>query len=165
MALCIEMLVAAGVENDRDAARLKVDAAVTSGNAADRFERMVAGLGGPTDFVENYSQHLPQAAITQPVFAAESGYIVAEDAFLVGNAIIRLGGGRAELDDVLDLSVGLTNKAPIGTWVDKERPLALIHASSTESAEAAATMIRQACQIADTQPSARPVIGRIFTAE
>lgn len=165
MALCVEMLVAAGVENDRDAARLKVDAAVTSGNAADRFERMVAGLGGPTDFVENYSQHLPQAAITQPVFAAESGYIVAEDAFLVGNAIIRLGGGRAELDDVLDLSVGLTNKAPIGTWVDKERPLALIHASSTESAEAAATMIRQACQIADTQPSARPVIGRILTAE
>ena len=165
MALCIEMLVAAGVENDRDAARLKVDAAVTSGNAAERFERMVAGLGGPTDFVENYSQHLPQAAITQPVFAAESGYIVAEDAFLVGNAIIRLGGGRAELDDVLDLSVGLTNKAPIGTWVDKERPLALIHASSTESAEAAATMIRQACQISDKQPSARPVIGRILTAE
>ena len=165
MALCVEMLVAAGVETDRDAARLKVDAAVTSGNAAVRFERMVAGLGGPTDFVENYSQHLPQAAITQPVFAAESGYIVAEDAFLVGNAIIRLGGGRAELDDVLDLSVGLTNKAPIGTWVDKERPLALIHASSTESAEAAATMIRQACQIADTQPSARPVIGRILTAE
>lgn len=165
MALCVEMLVAAGVETDRDVGRLKVDAAVTSGDAADRFGRMVAGLGGPTDFVENYSQHLPQAPITQPVFAADSGYIVAEDAFLVGNAIIKLGGGRAELDDVLDLSVGLTNKAPIGTWVDKERPLALIHASSAESAEAAATMIRQACQVSDKKPSARPVIGRILTAE
>jgi thymidine phosphorylase len=165
IALCVEMLVAAGVENDRDAARLKVDAAVTSGNAAERFARMVAALGGPNDFVENYSQHLPQAAITQPVFAAESGYIVAEDAFLLGNAIIKLGGGRAELDDVLDLSVGLSDKAPIGTWVDKDRPLALIHASSADSAEAAAAMIRQACQVADKQPAARPVIGRILTAE
>lgn len=165
IALCVEMLVAAGVENDRDAARLKVDAAVTSGNAAERFARMVAALGGPTDFVENYSRYLPQAAITQPVFAADSGYIVAEDAFLLGNAIIRLGGGRAELDDVLDLSVGLTDKAPIGTWVDKARPIALIHASSADSAEAAAAMIRQACQVSEKQPAERPVIGRILTAE
>lgn len=165
IALCVEMLVAAGVENDRDAARLKVDAAVTSGNAAERFARMVAALGGPTDFVENYSRYLPQAAITQPVFAADSGYIVAEDAFLLGNAIIRLGGGRAELDDVLDLSVGLTDKAPIGTWVDKDRPIALIHASSADSAEAAAAMIRQACQVSEKQPAERPVIGRILTAE
>jgi thymidine phosphorylase len=165
MALCAEMLVATGMESDRDAARSKVDAAVTSGDAAERFGRMVTALGGPTDFVENYTQYLPQAALTQPVFAADSGYVVEEDAFLVGNAIIELGGGRRTMNDDIDLSVGLTDMAPIGTWVDNERPLAVIHASSEDCAEIATTMIRQACRISDQKPSQRPVIGRILTAD
>ncbi len=165
MALCAEMLVATGMESDRDAARSKVNAAVTSGEAAERFGKMVQALGGPADFVENYAKHLPHAAFTQPVFSADSGYIVEEDAFLVGNAIIELGGGRRTMGDKLDLSVGLTEKASIGTWVDKERPLAVIHASSAESAEVAATMLREACRVADKQPAERPVIGRILTAD
>lgn len=165
MALCAEMLVAAGLESDRDAARSKVDAAVTSGEAAERFGRMVTALGGPADFVENYTQYLPQAALTQPVFATDSGYVVEEDAFLVGNAIIELGGGRRTMNDDLDLSVGLTDMAPIGTWVDNERPLAVIHASSEDCAEIATAMIRQACRISDEKPPERSVIGRILTAD
>jgi len=165
MALCAEMLVAAGLESDRDAARSKVDAAVTSGEAAERFGRMVAALGGPADFVENYTQYLPQAALIQAVFATDSGYVVEEDAFLVGNAIIELGGGRRTMNDALDLSVGLTDMTPIGTWVDNERPLAIIHASSEDSAEIATTMIRQACRISDKKPTERPVIGKILTAD
>jgi len=165
MALSAEMLVATGMDSDRDSARLKVDTAVTSGEAAERFTRMVQALGGPADFVENYTKHLPHAEFTQPVFSIDSGYIVAEDAFLVGNAIIELGGGRRAMSDKLDLSVGLTEKAPIGTWVDNERPLAVIHASSVKSAEVGATMLRDACRIADEPPAPRPVIGRILTAD
>ena len=165
MALCAEMLLATGMEKDRDAALSKVDAALTSGEAAERFARMVTALGGPADFVDSYAKYLPQAAITKAVFAAESGYVAEEDAFLVGNAIIELGGGRRTMRDALDLSVGFTDMAPIGTWVDQERPLALIHASSEESAATAASMIRQACRISDTRPAERPVIGRILTAE
>ncbi len=165
MALCAEMLVATGMEHDRDAARAKADAAVTSGKAAERFAKMVRALGGPADFVENYARHLPQAAFVVPVFAKDSGYLAEEDALLVGNAIIELGGGRRAMGDKLDLSVGLTEKASIGTWVDKERPLAIIHASSAESAEVAATMLRQACRVADKQPVERPVVGRILTAD
>jgi thymidine phosphorylase len=164
MALCSEMLVATGVEKDRDVALSKVDAALTSGEAAERFARMVAALGGPADFVDRYAKYLPQAALTQAVFAAESGYVAEEDALLVGNAVIELGGGRRTMSDTIDLSVGLTDVAPIGAWVDQERPLALIHASSEESATTAASMIRQACRISDTRPAERPVIGRILTA-
>ncbi len=99
MALCAEMLVATGMESDRDVALSKVDTAVTSGEAAERFGLMVTALGGPSDFVENYAQYLPQAALTQPVFATDSGYVVEEDAFLVGNAIIELGGGRRTMNE------------------------------------------------------------------
>jgi len=58
----------------------------------------------------------------------------------------------------LDLAVGFSGMAPIGSQVGKERPLAVIHASSETRAESAATMLRNACSIADSPPPERAVI-------
>ena len=53
IALCAEMLLAGGVESDRDTAKRRCDDAVASGRAAEIFGQMCAALGGPGDFVEN----------------------------------------------------------------------------------------------------------------
>jgi len=158
MSLCAEMLVVTGLSDSHEAALEKTDAAVTSGRAAEVFNKMVHGLGGPVDFVEKHAQHLPQAKLTLPVFAASSGYLVATNAFSFGNAIIELGGGRRLLDDKLDLSVGLCDVAHIGDHVDGERPLAVIHASSESSAATAARLIQAACTVSGSPPEDRPVI-------
>jgi len=165
MSLCAEMLVATGLDNDRLAARAKADDAVNSGRAAEIFAEMVHELGGPADIVDNHERHLPVASITQPVFAVEAGYVASVDLFAVGNAIIELGGGRRTMSDKLDLSVGLTEVAPLGSPVDHERPLALVHASSDEAARVAADMIRGACRITDSPPAERPVIVNTLTAD
>jgi thymidine phosphorylase len=165
MSLCAEMLVATELDIDRESARAKVNEAVTSGRAAEVFSRMVQQLGGPGDIVENYPKHLPVAPLTQEVFATEAGFIANVDAFALGNAIIELGGGRRNLGDELDLSVGLSDVAAIGTFVDKGRPLAVIHASSAESADVAAGMIRDACELSDSSPAPRPVIYNTLTAD
>ncbi len=165
MSLCAEMLVATDLDNDRDSARTKADEAVTSGKAAEVFARMVRELGGPGDIVDNYEKHLPTAAITQSVYAADAGYVAAVDAFAIGNAIIELGGGRRTMADELDLSVGLTDVAPIGASVDKERPLAVIHASSEDTANVAAAMISEAYDISDSPPAERPLIYNILTPD
>ena len=65
--------------------------------------------------------------------------------------------------DELDLSVGLTDVAPIGSSVDKERPLAVIHASSDDTAELAAAMIREAYEISEAPPAERPLIYSTLT--
>jgi thymidine phosphorylase len=158
MALTSEMLIVTGMESDRAIAQQKTEAAVTSGKAAEIFDRMVQGLGGPVDFVETCRMHLPQAAHELPVFATDDGYLATVDAFAVGNAIIELGGGRRALGDTLDLSVGLSGVAPIGSKIGKDRPLAIIHASSEDTAKVAAEMIRSACSISETPPDSRPVI-------
>ena len=165
MALSAEMLIVSGLENDRSVARQRTDDAVTSGKAAEIFNRMVHGLGGPTDFVATYEEHLPQAKIKVPVFAESAGYLAETNAFRIGNAIIELGGGRRKLGDVLDLSVGLSDVAAVGEHVDNERPLAVIHASSEDSAERAANMIRDACEISDSSPEERPVVYETIKAE
>jgi len=165
MSLCVEMLIASNLETDRALAHTKADEAVTSGKAAELFARMVHALGGPGDIVDNYEKHLPTAAVTQAVFAAKAGYVAAVDAFALGNAIIELGGGRRAMGDELDLSVGLTNVTPIGSTVDKERPLAVIQASSDDTAQVAAAIIREAYTISDTCPAKRPLIYRTLTAD
>ena len=165
MSLCAEMLIMTDLESDATAARVKVDEAVTSGRAAEVFARMVYELGGPVDIVDNYEVHLPTAPVTQAVYPTDAGYVAAVDAFAIGNAVIELGGGRRALEDKLDLSVGLTNVAPIGSIVDKERPLAVIQASSDDTAQVAAAMIRDAYEISDSPPAERPLIYNTFAAD
>jgi len=162
LGLCAEMLLATGVERDRDKAKARADAAVASGDAAEVFNRMVAALGGPRDFVGRYRQHLPTASVLRPIPAGGAGYLAEVDAFAVGNAIITLGGGRRKQDDRLDLSVGFTDVLPIGTKVDRDTPLATVHAASGDAAERAAELMRKACRIAEGRPSPRPIVHRIL---
>lgn len=160
MQLCAEMFLMTDLEPGRDAARRRAEDVVTSGRAAETFGRMVAGLGGPADFVENYERHLPKAAVVEPVYPVEDGYLVEVEAFAVGNAIVELGGGRRRLDDRLDLAAGFSDVAAIGTWVGRDMPLAMVHAGSKELAVRGAELYRKACQTGQKKPSERPVIYR-----
>ncbi len=165
LSLCVEMLVATNLDNDRASARAKADEAVTSGKAAEVFARMVHELGGPADIIDNYRELLPTAAVTLAVYPVDAGYVAAVDAFTIGNAIIELGGGRRTMADELDLSVGLTKVASIGSTVDHERPLAVIQASSDDAAQLAAAMIREAYEISTSPPVERPLIHNTLTAD
>ena len=79
----------------------------------------------------------------------------------VGNAIIELGGGRHSVGEALDLSVGLSNVAPIGTRLDAETPLAVVHAASDKDAAMAKKLLLDACQVGEEPPGEAPVIVEI----
>jgi thymidine phosphorylase len=160
LALCAEMLVVGGIERDRDAAMACCDDAVTSGKAAEVFGRMVVALGGPADFVENPANYLPRAPVVRPVHA--EGVLAGLDTRAVGNAIIELGGGRRQVGEKLDLSVGFTQVAPVGSVLDSERPLAVVHAATEADAEAAAANLLAACRFGADAPGSRPVIVEIL---
>ena len=163
LSLCAEMLVLTGVELDRGRAMQRVEEAVSSGAAAEKFDQMVAGLGGPSDFINSYEKYLPVAPIIHPVYPRSSGVLSKVDAIQVGNAIIELGGGRRALGDTLDLAVGLTDIAHIGDAVDEARPLAVIHAASDEQLHAATELLQNACEVSETRAAKNPVVYEIFT--
>ncbi|MCH7854286.1 MAG: thymidine phosphorylase [Proteobacteria bacterium] len=163
--LVAEMLLVGGIESDRDAAKQRADEAVGSGRAAEVFAQMVAALGGPLDFVENYDQYLPAAAVVKAVYAEQEGILTDVDGRKFGNAIIELGGGRRNVDDALDLSVGFVDVAPIGTKIDGSRPLAVVHAANDETAALASQMLREACVLGESAPPDRPVIYKTLEAD
>ena len=161
LALCAEMVLIGGLEDDRDAARKRCDEAVTSGRAAEKFGRMSAALGGPSDFVERYDSYLAKAPVIRAVHA--EGVVTEVNTRAVGNAIIELGGGRRKVGEQLDLAVGFSDIASIGSAVNSERPLAVIHAASENDADRATKNILSACKLGGSAPEERPTIAEILT--
>jgi len=165
VALCAEMLIVTGVEEDDTSARNKIETSITSGAAAEAFSRMVAAMGGPADFLDKYNEYLPEAPVKKPAHAEDVGFLAGVDAHAVGNAIIELGGGRQRLGEELDLAVGISDIAQIGEMVGTDRPLAIVHAASEEDATLASELIRQACTISADRPDERPIVYEILTAD
>ncbi|EKP0306916.1 thymidine phosphorylase [Aeromonas veronii] len=163
MALCAEMLISAGLASDDSDARAKLQAVLDNGKAAEIFGRMVAGLGGPADFMERYDAYLPKAAIVRPVFAANSGFVTAMDTRELGLAVVAMGGGRRAAGDKLDYAVGLTDFIRLGQSVDADKPIAMIHAQTEEQYAQAASMVQAAVRIGGERPQALPEVYRRIT--
>jgi len=163
LGLTAEMLIVTGMESDRAVATQRCDDAVTSGRALEIFGKMVAALGGPADFIENSAKHLAAAPVVRPVHAA--GYLTTVNVRGVGHAIIELGGGRHRVGEALDMSVGLSDIASIGTLLDGHTPLAVVHAASEADAKQAEALLLAACTTGDDAPEIAPVISEILTGK
>ncbi|WP_263080401.1 thymidine phosphorylase [Endozoicomonas sp. Mp262] len=164
MAQASDLLVSGGLAKDLTEARDKLQICLDDGKAAEIFGQMVAGLGGPADFVERYDHYLPKADIIRPVFADTAGYLSTMDTRGMGMAVVQMGGGRKTPTDSIDYAVGLTDIPRLGQQVGQETPLALIHARSEEAWQQAADMVRNAVTISDTAPEQTPEIYQRITA-
>ena len=77
----------------------------------------------------------------------------------VGLAVVAMGGGRLRETDPVDHAVGLTEVAAPGERVGPgERPLALVHAASAESAERAAQALREAYRLGEDSEVDHPIV-------
>lgn len=144
-----ELLAMSGLASDAADGEGKINAALNSGAAAERFGKMVAALGGPKDFVARWRDRLPSASVMTEVFPVHAGYVTAIDTRALGEIVVHLGGGRLVQTDRLDYGVGLSDIAAIGDRVDANRPLARIHAKSDGAAKAAAKSLHLAYQLGD----------------
>jgi thymidine phosphorylase len=139
------------------------EAALASGAAAERFGAMVAALGGPSDIMDNYAQHLDQAPVVREVFPEQDGVVAAHDTRALGIAVMSLGGGRAVESDVIDPAVGLDAVAGPGTAVARGgRPLAVVHARDEAGADAAEAAVRAAIAVGESVLVDAPVVAEVL---
>ncbi len=134
-----ELLVIGKLADTLDDARLKLDKAIRSGAAAERFAKMVAALGGASDVLEHPKKYLPQAAIQRKVLSQHTGIVQSIATRNIGIAVIGLGGGRIRAVDQIDPSVGFSNLAEIGTEVGL---LGIIYARTEAEADKAEAVLR-----------------------
>ncbi|PJC86122.1 thymidine phosphorylase [Vibrio sp. HA2012] len=156
MASCAEMLVLGKLAKNSAEARTRLQSVLDSGAAAERFGRMVAGLGGPVDFIENYNHYLCTAEIVKPVYAQKAGMVSAMDTRAIGMAVVAMGGGRRVAADGIDYAVGIDRFIRLGDTVDGETPLAVIHARNEQQWQQTAIALQQAIQIGEQPYTATP---------
>ncbi len=159
VSLGAEMLLSGKLAADIPDARARLEAAISSGKAANIFGRMVSALGGPADFMERPERHLRPAAIRREALADRDGVVSAIATRDLGLAVVALGGGRLRADDRVDHSVGLTGLAGLGAKLTKGDPIAIIHAADDAAAEAAMARVQAAYRIGEATPKPGPLIA------
>lgn len=165
LALGSELLCMGGLASTREDAGRRLQDALDSGAAAERFARMVTALGGPSDVLERPQACLPQAPVQRVVEASAQGHVVAIDVRALGEVVVDLGGGRRWPGQALDHAVGLAGVAGRGARVEPGQPLAIVHARHAADAEAAAAAVRRAFTIGDAAPAAVPLLQWCVPAE
>lgn len=145
-----ELLTAAGRAATLDAARSTLRRVVADGRAYEKFAAMVHAQGGDLD--------APRPRAEDHIVPADrSGYIGAIDTEALGWAVIELGGGRKQLGDPIDFSVGFETLVRLGDTVRAGDPLVRLFAPRAQQARAADS-IMAAITIADAPPTPTPLV-------
>lgn len=136
------LLANAGLAKDVQAGANAIAAAISDGRAAERFGTMVAAMGGPVQFVENWERFLPESTVIREVCVREPAYVTAIDGEALGLAVVHLGGGRAVETDQINPAVGISGVARLGAHLAKGQPLGVIHAAHPSDADKAEAALR-----------------------
>ncbi len=158
--LASQMLLLGGLAADEAAARERLQQALDSGAAAEKFAQMVAALGGPADVLQD--AQLAAAPVQRAIPAPRAGVLAAQDTRAIGMAVIELGGGRRVAADPIDPRVGFAEVLALGARVAAGEPLAVVHAASEAAAEQAIARYQAAVTLADAAPEATPLVAEVI---
>ncbi|CDP84609.1 MULTISPECIES: thymidine phosphorylase [Mycolicibacterium] len=146
LALATEMLDAAGIDGADPAETLR------DGSAMDRFRALVAAQGG------DLSRPLPLGAASETVTAPHGGFMGDLDAMGVAMAAWRLGAGRAQPGEPVQLGAGVRIHRKPGEPVAAGESLFTLHTETADRLPAALAELDGAWSVGDTAPAQRPLI-------
>jgi len=157
-ALASAMLINTNLASDEKEAHKKIDNVLRTGLAAEVFDRMVAALGGPKNFIEKPWDCMTKANVIVEVKAAQHGYIAQMDTRAIGMSVVGLGGGRTAPAQQVDHTVGFDRILPLGVQVNRGEVVARVHAKNEDDANRAIEQFNNALSYSEESPELPPVI-------
>ncbi|MEP6857807.1 MAG: thymidine phosphorylase, partial [Gemmatimonadales bacterium] len=162
LALGAAMLVLGTAATTEDGAHTLMRDSINSGRALLKFEEIISAQGGDTGIVRDPTR-LPQARHREPFVAKRDGVVQTVDPRAIGYGVSALGGGRRNMEDKVDPSVGFVITAKPGHHVTKGQTLATIHARSREDIAVGRSTLEQAIVIGDSAPPPLPLVSHRVT--
>jgi pyrimidine-nucleoside phosphorylase len=162
--LAAEMLLLAGAAADLGAARARLEAAIGSGAALEKFRALVEAQGGDPRVCDEPARVLPQPNLRVPYAASQDGVVQRVEPRAVGMGITAMGGGRSTMEDTVDPSVGFLITARPGDPVRRGDALATILARDEASAGAGRAALDGAITIGPDAVAPRPLVSHRVTA-
>jgi pyrimidine-nucleoside phosphorylase len=154
-ALGVEMLLMAKSEPTAAKARHRLENALSSGLAAEKFEQIIEAQGGNPKVVEDASI-MPQAQAVEVFGARGTGVVTGVEPRTIGRAIVAMGGGRTTVEDTVDPSVGFVITVKPGDKVIAGEPIASVFARDPAGIQLGFEALERAIVVGD-KLSARPL--------
>jgi pyrimidine-nucleoside phosphorylase len=163
-ALAAEMMMLGAMVPDRATARKRLESAITSGAAAEKFKEIIEAQGGNPAVVDDPAL-MPQAEAIELFRASRRGFVAQIEPRAVGRGIIALGGGRTTMEGAVDPGVGLVITVKPGDWVEAGEAIASVFARDESGLRAGAAALREAIRIGDEASPPLPLISHRVTAK
>ena len=151
LAVAREMVLHYFPELSHVAAQRKVEQALASGAAMQKFAEVVLAQGG------DLTRPLPAARVSYTISALTTGFVTAIDPLALGGLAVDLGAGRRKKDDAIDYGAGIVLHVRVGTRVAPGQPLLTAYAAEPIS-EATANALRDAVSIGNIPVTPPPLI-------
>lgn len=141
-------------------AEARVEKAIASGAAYDRFLAWVSAQGGDRRVLEQPTL-LPNSQHVLPITADRSGWVHSADPRDVGMAAVHVKAGRLSHNASLDHGSGVVVVRRLGDRVEVGETLAELHYNDGDI-ETATRLLTRAFTVSDERPTPQPVIHRVF---
>jgi pyrimidine-nucleoside phosphorylase len=155
---CVEVLQGGGppdvvqlvldlAEQVSKAKRAQLASWLKDGTAWRKFISLVYAQDGDASTLEKLAD-VHRAPVVQPFVAKSGGKVKKVDAETIGRVSLLLGGGRQTANDTIDFAVGLSGIKKIGERVEKDEPLAIVHARTDQSLRQVLPLLEKAVEVA-----------------
>jgi pyrimidine-nucleoside phosphorylase len=139
-------------------AEAKTEHVLSSGEALDRFRRMVEAQGGDPRVADDPEGVLPRAPVVVALASDRGGTLASVDAEELGLASGALGAGRVRKGDPIDPAVGIVFHAKVGDPIEEGAPIGEIHATSSDAADEARSRVLAALTFRDGPVEPPPLV-------
>jgi pyrimidine-nucleoside phosphorylase len=156
LVIAAHMLVIGGVAVNETKGIEIAQSVIQKGHAFERFNALVAAQGGDVSYLEN-PDRLPTAEVIRTIPSPHTGFIKEINARIVGETAVFLGAGRANLEDEIDLAVGIEVKNKVGDMVEAGEPLFVIHTNHENRLGEAVDQMMHAYRWSDTPVEPLPL--------
>ncbi len=162
IALTAEMLVLCGIGETIQDSRLKIQNALNSGAALEKFRQNIELQKGDAKICDTPEILLEKNTLQIPVTANADGFIAEIDTKTIGESIASIGGGRLKVEDEIDYAVGYESRVKIGDEIVKDEPFGILYCRSENQAHKISENLRSAYKISVEKPQTLKLVKEII---
>lgn len=159
--LAAQMLVLCETEKTMQSAKRKVQSVLESGLALEKFRENISCQSGDPKVCDAPETLLDKNLFEFEIKATESGFVSEIDTLAIGNAIVKIGGGRTRAEDAIDTAIGFSCEKKIGDEVSENEMLGILYSRDENQAHQISEKLQNAYKISVEKPQNLELIKEI----
>ncbi|MCR4562825.1 MAG: pyrimidine-nucleoside phosphorylase [Bacilli bacterium] len=164
----VELVVKAGaisleqakLAKNREEGEEMIKKAIDDRSGLAKLRAMVEAQGGDPTYID-HPEKFPLAKHIVALIAKESGYVERIDSMAIGVGAMKLGAGRATMEDKIDMAAGIVLNKKVGDEVEEGDILLQYHTNldlSEKERKAIEKSLSEAFEIAEDKVEVHPII-------